>query len=135
MAEPDEHKGGIASFSERRAATRAARLIAADRAVAAMAGLVAAAHGVTVEQLLQANRGPADLALARQLAMYLAHTLLRRNMAEVGVLFGRDRTTVAHACALIEDRRERARFDEMVADIEARLAVHGSGREDDRAVG
>ena len=56
-------------------------------------------------------------------------------MAEAGALFGRDRTTVAHACAVIEDRRENPRFDEMVAALEDRLTEDRSMPEDDRAAG
>jgi chromosomal replication initiation ATPase DnaA len=47
--------------------------------------------------------------------MYLINVKLGRTMTEIGVLFGRDRTTVSHACRVIEDRREGA-FDR---DIEA----------------
>jgi len=133
MAEPDDDRSRISSFSERRATTRVARLYAVDRGIATMAGLVAAAYGVTVEQLLQVNRGPAELALARQVAMYLARTFFEHNTVVVGELFGRDRTTVAHACAVIEDRRERPHFDEMIAAIEARLTARSSAGEGDRA--
>lgn len=57
------------------------------------------------------SRGVARVALARQVAMYLAHVVGRIEYAEVGRLFGRDRTTVTHACAVIEDLRDNAKFD------------------------
>lgn len=57
------------------------------------------------------SRGVARVALARQVAMYLAHVVGRIEYAEVGRLFGRDRTTVKHACAVIEDLRDNAKFD------------------------
>jgi chromosomal replication initiation ATPase DnaA len=54
--------------------------------------------------------------------MYLVHTLLGRNYKEVGVLFGRDRTTVSHACARTEDRREdKSPFEVDVTAIESIL--------------
>jgi chromosomal replication initiation ATPase DnaA len=45
---------------------------------------------------------------------------------EIGEAFGRDRTTVLHACGVIEDMRDDPRFDDEVSElerqIEARLA-------------
>ena len=40
---------------------------------------------------------------------------LRLNMADIGRGFGRDRTTVVHACHLVEDLRDDEEFDRMVA--------------------
>ena len=40
------------------------------------------------------------------MAMYLAHVAFGLTFTRVGICFGRDRTTVRHACALIEDRRD-----------------------------
>ena len=57
-------------------------------------------------------------AFARQIAMYLAHVGFGLSMAEVGKAFGRDRTTVVHACHLIEDRRDDVRFDQMLDHLE-----------------
>ena len=57
------------------------------------------------------SRGVARVALARQVAMYLAHVVGRIDYAEVGRLFGRDRTTVKHACAVVEDLRDNVKFD------------------------
>jgi chromosomal replication initiation ATPase DnaA len=132
MAEAGGNRSGPISFTGRRAAQRAARLRLSDPEIAAVVAAIAADCGFSLEQLVQANRGPAALALARQVAMYLAHTLLGRQMADVGNLFGRDRTTVAHACAVIEDRRERADFDDWVGRLEVEIGRLGT-REDDRA--
>lgn len=92
-----------------------------DAAGLRLLALVAASQGVSVEALLQPSRGKAEIALARQLAMYLMHVSLQRIYADVGAFFGRDRTTVAHACALIEDRRELAAFDRTVERLEQLL--------------
>jgi chromosomal replication initiation ATPase DnaA len=50
--------------------------------------------------------------------MYLAHVACGLSLTEVGRLFARDRTTVAHACGLIEDRRDDAAFDRALELIE-----------------
>jgi chromosomal replication initiation ATPase DnaA len=84
---------------------------------------VAVARGVPTRQLLMPNRGEADVALARQLAMYLMHVVLGRIYLDVGRFFGRDRTTVSHACAVIEDLRDDPQFDSEVARLERRLAM------------
>lgn len=62
----------------------------------------------------------------RQVAMYICHVVLSLPLAEIGAAFGRDRTTVGHACHRVEDRRDDASFDAFVASIErAVLAVFG----------
>lgn len=61
--------------------------------------------------LAKPSRGKAPVALARQTAMYLAHVSCGLTLTDVGLIFARDRTTVAHACAVIEDRRDDPVFD------------------------
>jgi len=67
--------------------------------------------GVGREDLRRLSRGRAKVALARQVAMYLAHVACGLTLTDTGRLFGRDRTTVAHACGVIEDRRDDPLFD------------------------
>ncbi|WP_083567067.1 helix-turn-helix domain-containing protein [Hyphomicrobium sp. CS1GBMeth3] len=67
--------------------------------------------GVAHADLCKQSRGKAPVALARQAAMYLAHVSCGLNLTDVGRIFARDRTTVAHACAVIEDRRDDPVFD------------------------
>ncbi len=62
-------------------------------------------------QLSAYSRGVARAAHARQVAMYLGHVACRLSLTDVGRMFGRDRTTVAHACAVIEDARDDPAFD------------------------
>ena len=57
--------------------------------------------GVGQEDLRCMSRGRANVALARQVAMYLAHVVCGMTLTDTGRLFGRDRTTVAHACSVI----------------------------------
>jgi chromosomal replication initiation ATPase DnaA len=79
---------------------------------------VMSAFDVAREDIERASRGPAHVALARQVAMYLHHVLLGQSLTQVAARFGRDRTTVAHACRLVEDRRDDAAFDRLLAILE-----------------
>lgn len=54
----------------------------------------------------------------RQVAMYVCHVVLRLSLSQIGAAFGRDRTTVSHACNVVEDRRDDAAFDAFVSAIE-----------------
>jgi hypothetical protein len=105
-------KGGLLRFDPRRADPRGWHLLE----------LVAEERGLRAAQLLGPDRGKADIALARQLAMYLMHTQFSRIYSAVGRFFDRDRTTVSYACALIEDMREDPGFDQRVEAIERALA-------------
>lgn len=67
--------------------------------------------GVGYDDLHRMTRGRAKVALARQVAMYLAHVACGLSLTDTGRLFKRDRTTVAHACGVIEDRRDDPLFD------------------------
>ncbi len=62
----------------------------------------------------------------RQIAMYVCHVALQMTMTTIGDGFGRDRSTVAHACAVVEDRRDDRDFDEFVGAIE-RVALLAFG--------
>jgi chromosomal replication initiation ATPase DnaA len=79
---------------------------------------VSRVFAVPVSALHSATRGPAPVALARQTAMYLAHVICGLSLTEVGRTFERDRTTVSHACALIEDRRDDQLFDQLLELLE-----------------
>ncbi len=67
--------------------------------------------GIAYKDLRRTTRGRAKVALARQVAMYLAHVGCGLSLTATGRLFERDRTTVAHACGVIEDRRDDPIFD------------------------
>ena len=74
------------------------------------------------------TRGRAHVALARQVAMYLAHVAYGLSLTDVGRLFARDRTTVAHACALVEDRRDDQAFDRALELLELVVRALASPR-------
>jgi chromosomal replication initiation ATPase DnaA len=95
-----------------------------DAASAELAASVASfALGVPQPSILDNGRGGAETAFARQVAMYLCHTGFELSLARVAAAFGRDRSTVAHACHAIEDRREETQFDLWIAALETMLRV------------
>ncbi len=76
-----------------------------------------------VERDLRATtRRSPRTAFARQVAMYLAHVLCGLTLTEVGALFARDRTTVAHACGVVEDKRDNPDFDGRLDHLERAVA-------------
>lgn len=83
--------------------------------------LVARAQNIQKSLLFNNSRCPAGVARARQLAMYLTHVVLQESFTAIGLAFGRDRTTVSHACALIEDMRDDPHFDAEVSRLEGQL--------------
>jgi chromosomal replication initiator protein len=65
--------------------------------------IVAESFGITVEELLSPNR-TAELALARQIAMYTARKNLRMTVNQIAIAFNKkDHTTVLYACRRIEE--------------------------------
>jgi len=79
---------------------------------------VAAAFDLPVDELAAKTRRQAPVAFARQVSMYCAHIVLGLSLTDAGVLFNRDRTTAAHACRVVEDRRDDPTIDEMISSIE-----------------
>lgn len=64
----------------------------------------------------------------RQIAMYVCHVVLRLSLTDIGLAFGRDRTTVSHACHVVEDRRDDQTFDDFVSAVERTVvSVFGAG--------
>jgi chromosomal replication initiation ATPase DnaA len=96
--------------------------LARDQARARLAaGVASFALGVGVEEILSKARGATQAAFARQIAVYLCHTSFEWSLARVALAFGRDRSTVAHACHAIEDRCDEPQFDRWLASLEAIL--------------
>ena len=83
--------------------------------------LVSTALGASLTELRGANRGRAPAAFARQTAMYLAHVHFGLSLSQVGRNFSRDRTTVSHACARVEDSRDDPKFERVLTCLEAAL--------------
>ena len=82
---------------------------------------VSVAFGVSMRAMSRAGRSDARAVFARQVSMYLLHVVFSTSLQLVGKLHGKDRSTVAHACQRVEDRRDDAAFDAFLHDLE--LAV------------
>jgi chromosomal replication initiator protein len=65
--------------------------------------LTAESFDITIEDLISTKR-TSELALARQIAMYLARDMLNSSLQQIGYAFNKkDHTTVLHACKKIEE--------------------------------
>ena len=84
---------------------------------------VADVFDVDCDNLRLPTRGQARVALARQVAMYIAHVGCGINLTDVGIMFNRDRTTVSHACEVVEKRRDDSKFDHAIDLIELVVRV------------
>jgi hypothetical protein len=76
--------------------------------------IASALFSVPSKELRKPGRTALPVSRVRQIAMYVAHVVLKLTMGEVGAGFGRDRTTVLHACQVIEDLRDDPEFDRVV---------------------
>lgn len=106
----------ISAEINQRAGNRIRPSVSRRRAV--LSSIIAAAFDVPAKDLRLPKRGRAKVALARQVAMYLAHVALGMTLAEAADLYSRDRTTAAHACRLVEDLRDQHRFDTLLSLLE-----------------
>ena len=82
--------------------------------VTAIPGQTTAIAAAIFETTTSAIRTPsrrAAIARARQFAVYLQHVALGESLSTCARLFKRDRATVRHACARIEDMRDDPQFD------------------------
>ena len=71
---------------------------------------------------LRSRRRTQNVAVPRQLAMYLCRRLTRASYPQIGELFGRDHSTVMHAADATERRRQTdAAFHLTVAALERRI--------------
>lgn len=101
----------------------AARVALADRRIVCMVvrQLTAELLGVVGDrQEVRRARRRASCHV-RQIAMYVCHVALSMSYGEIAEAFGLDRTTVSHACHVVEDRRDDPAFDTFVSTVE-RLA-------------
>ena len=92
----------------------------------AMIDIAAALFNVSSKEIRRPGRTNLGISRVRQVAMYVAHVVLKLNMTDIGKAFGRDRTTVVYACHLIEDLRDDADFDRIIIMTE-RVALAAFG--------
>ena len=91
-----------------------------------MIDITAALFNVPSKEIRKPGRTTLGVSRVRQVAMYVAHVILRLNMTDIGRAFGRDRTTVMYACHLIEDLRDDEDFDRIITMTE-RVALAAFG--------
>ncbi|MEL7491155.1 MAG: helix-turn-helix domain-containing protein [Pseudomonadota bacterium] len=93
-----------------------------QRRIAIEAVTVAAeALCVSTEEIMSRRRAKANVAFARQIAIYLAHVVGQLSLGQVSTEFNRERTTVGYSCHAVEDRRDSPIFDKQVEFLEAQL--------------
>lgn len=82
-----------------------------------------AAHAFVVSTADIAGGGTCTrrISRARQVAMYLSNVAGGVALGQVGNRFGRDRRTVAHACAVVEDMRDDPDVDLALTMLEGAL--------------
>ena len=87
--------------------------------------------GLDAAAVTSSTRGAPRAAYARQVAMYLAHVGFALSFETIGRALDRDRTTVAHACRVVEDSRDDARLDRWSSHPASgvRLALQACGPE------
>jgi chromosomal replication initiation ATPase DnaA len=88
-----------------------------------IAALVADEFGLDAATLISPTRGAPRAAYARQVAMYLAHVGFALSFETIGRAFDRDRTTVSHACRVVEDSRDDEKLDRRLALLETMCAA------------
>ena len=89
--------------------------------------IVAYAYDITLEEMRAATRRGPRPALARQVAMYLTHTVLSMSQTEISEAFERHPSTVCHALHHVEDLRDDAEFDRTLDYLEAALRRAAGG--------
>jgi chromosomal replication initiation ATPase DnaA len=80
--------------------------------------VAAHAYGIDVETLRRPGCGVRHVSRARQVAMYLAHSVLHVGAVAVARSFGRTHGTVTHACQQIEAAREDPAFNRTIDWLE-----------------
>jgi hypothetical protein len=81
-------------------------LFSPERTCQWVAFCVARDFRLEMAALFAPTRGAPRTAFARQVAMYLAHIGFELSHGMIGRVFDRDRSTVSHACHVIEDGRD-----------------------------
>lgn len=81
--------------------------------------IISAYFNVSGRDIRSPKRHNLDVARVGQIGMYIANVVLGINMTMIGQGFGRNKSTVIHACHLIEDMRDDEEFDFLIARLEA----------------
>ncbi len=71
--------------------------------------------------LTKPGRGSPQMVLARQVAMYLTITVFHLTQSRTAGIFRRDRSTIYHACKIVEEHRDDPIFDVKISRLESFL--------------
>jgi len=82
---------------------------------------VALEFGVPELDLNARLKGSAEICFARQVSMYLLHIIFNINLTRTAQIFSRDRSTVSHACNVVEDSRDDPIFNTKLERLEGFL--------------
>ncbi|WP_017930123.1 helix-turn-helix domain-containing protein [Robiginitomaculum antarcticum] len=82
---------------------------------------VALEFGIIDMPVKRPRGGSSRVSFARQIAMYLTHTVYQINLARVARVYSRDRSTASHACRVVEDCRDDPFMDARISRLEAFL--------------
>jgi chromosomal replication initiation ATPase DnaA len=83
------------------------------------------ATGVAHRDLCAPTRKRPRAARARQIAMYLCHTVYGMSLSQVALTFGRHRATVKYAFLRIEEQRDDPDLDRTLCWLETMLTRDG----------
>jgi chromosomal replication initiation ATPase DnaA len=81
------------------------------------AAMASSALGTSLDAVLTGNRGM-KVIFTRQVALYLAAAVFGMSYGRVAAAFSCDPSTVAHACRVIEAKREEPGFDRWLDTLE-----------------
>jgi chromosomal replication initiator protein len=84
---------------------------------------VVSAHFRVPLQLMMSNKRSKDVAMARQVAMYLSRELTKSSLPDIGRQFHKDHTTVIHGCEKIKrlmdsDELFKSEIDQLVSRLQ-----------------
>lgn len=65
----------------------------------------------------------------RQVAIYISYVGAGLKMSQIASAFSVDRSTVSHACAKVEDRRDYKRYDRLISYAEKLFSLKLAGTE------
>ncbi len=95
-----------------------ARLANQAHQISIVIGAVSLEFGLTELDITRPRKQSPHLRFARQVAMYLSHVVYELNHTHVANLFNKDRSTVSHACKVVEESRDDAVFDMKLIRLE-----------------
>jgi len=83
---------------------------------------VAIEYSIRTEDILSERRSR-DIAIPRQLAIYLTREMTGQSTTAIGKTFGRDHATIMHACKKMAEKAEKEKdFDEIVRRIKQSIS-------------